>query len=92
MARTWQDSPQWRPRVSKVKVAPRPKALAALGEITGITYKSRKFAGTKSNPTGKVLEYEHRTKRPHPVLAADGSGHIHIVGGRMVPTADGLVN
>lgn len=89
---TWQDSPDKRARVTRVKVPPRPTALAKLGDVVAITYRSNKYGGTPDNPKSKALLYEHRTKRPHPVLAADGSGHIHIVGGKMKPTADGLVN
>jgi hypothetical protein len=92
MAKMWHDSPRWAPRARKVKVPPRPKALAALGDLVSVVYRSNKYAGTPDNPSGRPQLHEHRTKRPHPVLAADPDGHIHIVGGRMVPTADGLVN
>jgi hypothetical protein len=82
-------------KITKIKGPPRmiPKTLVKLGEITSISYKSNKYAGGQDNPQSKVLEYEHETKRPRPVLAADPDGrHVHIVGGRMTITADGLVN
>jgi hypothetical protein len=70
-----------------------PKVLAKLGEVVEIVYDSDKYAGSPHNPKGKVLRYSHRTKRPRPVLATDPSGReVHIVGGRMHPTPDGLVN
>jgi len=92
MAKLWHDSPLWRARGTRVSVPPRPRALAKLGELKAVVYESDKYAGTPDNPKGKKQLYEHKTKRPHPVLAADSSGHIHIVGGKMVPTADGLIN
>ena len=70
-----------------------PKVVAQLGEIHSIVYSSDKYAGQPDNPHGKTLLYEHKTKRPRPVLATDPDGReIHIVGGRMHPTPDGLVN
>jgi hypothetical protein len=81
-------------KVTKVR-APRgaPPALAKLGELVSFRYRSDKYAGSKDNPHGKPQLYEHRTKRPHPVLATDPSGReVWIVGGRMHPTPDGLVN
>lgn len=92
MAQMWHDSPRWSPRSSTVRVPPRPRALAKLGDLVSVVYRSNKYAGTPDNPQGRPQLHEHRTKRPHPVLAADPDGHIHIVGGRMIPTADGLVN
>jgi len=63
-----------------------PKTLVKLGDLVSVVYKSDKY-------TGKPTLYEHKTKRPHPVLAADPDGrHVHIVGGRMRITGDGLVN
>jgi len=92
MAKLWNDSPDYRPRTTKVKVPPRPRALAKLGDVVSLVYRSSKYAGTPDNPSGKAQLHEHRTSRPHPVLAADPDGHLHLVGGRMRPTADGLVN
>jgi hypothetical protein len=64
-----------------------------IGELHSLVYSSDKYAGQKDNPHGKTQLYEHRTKRPRPVLATDASGReVHIVGGRMHPTPDGLVN
>jgi hypothetical protein len=75
-------------KVSKIKGPPRviPGTLVALGKLKSVVYESDKY-------TGKPTLYEHKTKRPHPVLAADPDGrHVHIVGGRMKITADGLEN
>jgi hypothetical protein len=68
--------------------APRrvPKAMAKLGELVSVVYRSDKY-------DGEAKLYEHKTKRPRPVLAADPEGrHVFIVGGNMKITADGLVN
>lgn len=68
--------------------APRsiPKTMVALGELVSVVYRSNKY-------DGKHKLYEHETKRPRPVLATDPRGReVFIVGGRMKPTADGLVN
>lgn len=63
-----------------------PKTLVHLGKLISVVYESDKY-------TGKPTLYEHKTKRPHPVLASDPAGrHVHIVGGRMKITGDGLVN
>lgn len=81
-------------RVTKVKGARNaPKVAVKLGELVSIVYRSDKYAGSPDNPHGKQQLYEHRTKRPHPVIATDPEGReVHIVGGRMHPTPDGLVN
>jgi len=81
-------------RVTRVKTTRgAPKVLAKIGELVSIQYRSDKYAGSPDNPHGKTQLYEHRTKRPRPVLATDPSGReVHIVGGRMHPTPDGLVN
>jgi len=92
-ARMWNEFTPTRAR--KIKGPPRriPKTLVKLGELHSVTYASNKYAGGKDNPTGKPILYEHTTQRPRPVLATDPSGrHVHIVGGKMKPTADGLVN
>lgn len=70
-----------------------PKTLVKLGELVSLRYRSDKYAGSRHNPHGKTLLYEHETKPPRPVLATDPGGReVHIVGGRMRPTPDGLVN
>lgn len=70
-----------------------PKVAVKLGELVSLRYLSDKYAGSKDNPHGKTLLYEHTTRRPRPVLATDPGGkEVHIVGGRMHPTPDGLVN
>jgi hypothetical protein len=81
-------------RITRVRTARgAPRVLAKLGELVSFQYRSNKYAGTRDNPHGKTQLYEHRTQRPHPVLATDPSGReVHIVGGRMHPTPDGLVN
>jgi len=63
-----------------------PKTLVKLGDLVSVVYESDKY-------TGKRELYEHKTKRPHPVLATDPDGrNVHIIGGKMKVTADGLVN
>ena len=81
-------------RLTRVKTARgAPKVLARLGELVSFRYRSDKYAGSPENPHGKTQLYEHRTQRPYPVLATDPDGReVHIVGGRMHPTPDGLVN
>lgn len=70
-----------------------PGTLVKLGDLISVTYRSDKYAGGPDNPSGKALLYEHKTKSPHPVLATDPEGKfVHIVGGRMKVTGDGLVN
>ena len=78
-------------RVRGAKGAPR--VAVRLGELVSFKYRSDKYAGSKHNPHGKTLLYEHTTRRPRPVLASDPGGEeVHIVGGRMHPSPDGLVN
>jgi hypothetical protein len=74
-------------QVTRVRAPARvPKAMAKLGELVSVVYRSDKY-------DGKAKLYEHKTKRPRPVLAADPEGrHVFIVGGNMKITADGLVN
>jgi hypothetical protein len=81
-------------RLTRVKVPAGLKGAAVrLGELVSFVYESDKYAGQKDNPHGKKQLWEHRTKRPRPVLATDASGReVHIVGGQMHPTPDGLVN
>jgi hypothetical protein len=85
MYRTWSElEPGKITRVAAPKRVPR--AMAKLGELVSVVYRSDKY-------DGKHKLYEHTTRRPRPVLAADPGGrHVFIVGGRMKPTADGLVN
>jgi hypothetical protein len=62
-----------------------PKTLVRLGELREVVYSSDKWGG-------RAKLYVHKTGRPHPILATDPKGrHVHVVGGRMRPTADGLV-
>jgi len=86
------DAAPRRARLTRVRVPARPRALARLGELVSLTYESDKYAGTPDNPKGRRQLYEHETKRPRPVIATDQNGHVHLVGGRMKPTADGLIN
>ena len=82
-------------KATKIKGPDRviPGTLVKLGDLVSVTYRSDKYAGGPDNPSGKPLLYEHKTKRPHPVLATDPEGKfVHIVGGRMTVTGDGLVN
>lgn len=74
-------------RVTRVKAPARiPKTMVKLGDLVSVVYRSNKY-------TGKPTLYEHKTKRPQPVLATDPDGReVHIVGGNMKVTADGLVN
>jgi hypothetical protein len=70
-----------------------PRTVVKLGEIRQIVYDSDKYAGGPDNPSGAVITYEHTTKRPRPLLVTDPDGrNVHIVGGRMQVTADGLKN
>ncbi len=63
-----------------------PKYGVKLGEIVTIDYVSDKWEG-------KPVTYTHDTKRPRPQLVTDPDGEmLFIVGGKMKPTADGLVN
>lgn len=85
MFETWQDRRDARGRWQRVKApASVPRHMAGLGELVEVVYESNKYDGKKKL-------YKHRTKRPRPVLASDGRDFF-IVGGRMKPTADGLVN
>lgn len=59
--------------------------LVKLGELKEINYVSDKW-------TGRRVHYTHKTRKPHPILATDPAGkHLHIVGGNVRVTADGLV-
>lgn len=82
-------------KVTMVPGPPRvlPKTMVRLGEVRGIVYDSDKYAGGPDNPRSEVITYEHETKRPRPLLVTDPDGrHVHIIGGKMKVTADGLVN
>lgn len=74
-------------RVRKMKGPSRiPKAVAEIGELVSVVYRSKKY-------DGKSRLYEHKTKSPRPVLAATPDGqHVLVVGGKMKITPDGLVN
>lgn len=74
--------------IKRVRVPSRtlPKYGVKLGEIVTLDYISDKWEG-------KPVTYTHDTKRPRPWLVSDPDGQqLFIVGGRMKPTADGLVN
>lgn len=74
--------------VKRVRVPSRtlPRYGVKLGEIVTLDYVSDKWEG-------KPVTYTHDTKRPRPWLVSDPDGQqLFIVGGRMKPTADGLVN
>ena len=63
-----------------------PRHLVALGKVRRIDYDSSKWEG-------RVVTYTHSTKRPYPTLATDPEARtLYLVGGKMKPTADGLVN
>lgn len=73
--------------VLKVKGPDRriPATLVALGELPEIIYRSDKWEG-------RPITYSHKTGQPRPILATDPDGkHLHIVGGNVRVTADGLV-
>ncbi len=75
-------------RLTPVKVSSRrmPKHLVALGKVKRIDYESNKWEG-------RPVDYTHTTKRPYPILATDPEASaLYLVGGKMKPTADGLVN
>jgi len=87
-ARTFKRWHEFDPRgIAHVK-GPRaiPKTLVMLGTVPRFTYVSNKWEG-------RQVTYEHRTKRPHPLLCTgpDGRG-LFIVGGRTRVTARGLVD
>jgi hypothetical protein len=92
MARARRTSEMWHEfppsHVRRVKGPGRiiPKTLVALGEAVNVDYKSNKY-------TGRMATYTHSFKRPRPILATDPDAkHLHIVGGNVKITADGLVN
>lgn len=63
-----------------------PRHLVKLGEVVRIDYKSNKWEG-------QPVTYTHSTKRPRPLLVTDPDARqLFLVGGKMRPTADGLVN
>lgn len=75
-------------QLTPVKVPSRrmPRHLVALGKVRRIDYDSSKWEG-------RVVTYTHSTKRPYPTLATDPEARtLYLVGGKMKPTADGLVN
>lgn len=85
MAAKWQDRTHT-VTTSRARAPKRvPKVMAKLGELVKVVYRSDKY-------DGKSKLYEHTTRRPRPVLATADGRDIHIVGGRMHATRDGLVN
>lgn len=87
--RTFEKWHEFKPhRITRMKGPPRiiPRTLVKLGDIRSIDYISDKWEG-------RPVTYTHKTDRPRPVLATDPDGrHLHIVGGRVKITADGLVH
>lgn len=73
--------------VDRIK-APRtiPRVLVKLGEMVQFVYRSNKWGG-------RMVTYEHTTRKPRPVLCTgpDGRG-LFLVGGRTHVTARGLVD
>lgn len=75
-------------RLERVQVPSRtiPRHLVNLGEVVRIDYKSNKWEG-------RPVTYTHSTKRPRPRLVTDPDARqLFLVGGKMRPTADGLIN
>jgi hypothetical protein len=75
-------------RITRIKGPDRliPRTLVKLGDIRAIDYISNKYGG-------RAVTYTHKTDRPRPVLATDPDGqHLHIVGGKVKITADGLIH
>lgn len=75
-------------RIKRVKVPSRviPKHVVGLGKVVRIDYISNKWEG-------KPVTYTHDTERPYPELVTDPDGkQLYLVGGKMRPTADGLVH
>jgi hypothetical protein len=75
-------------RITRMKGPDRviPRTLVKLGDIRSIDYISDKYEG-------RPVTYTHKTDRPRPVLATDPDGrNLHIVGGRVKITADGLIH
>ncbi len=85
-AEMWNEFPATDARRVKVRSRQIPKHLVKLGDLDAVVYRSNKYGG---NP--KL--YEHRFKRPLPVLTSDPDGRVmHIVGGGFKITGDGLVD
>ena len=76
-------------RVTRARVSPEPEVLAQLGQLTHVTYQTKK--GSE-----KVALYEHAFGEEggrRPVLALDPkSGRLHIVGGSYRVTARGIID
>lgn len=86
MFRTWHEFDSKTIKTVKIPRQTFPKYGVNLGEIVTIDYVSDKWEG-------KPVTYTHDTKRPRPLLVSDPDGKmLFIVGGKMKPTADGLVN
>jgi hypothetical protein len=86
MFQKWHDFPSDRTKRVRVPSRTIPKQVVGLGKVVRIDYISNKWEG-------KPVTYTHSTKRPYPELVTDPDGRqLYLVGGRMKPTADGLVN
>jgi len=75
-------------RVTRMKGPDRliPRTLVKLGDIRSIDYISDKYER-------RPVTYTHKTDRPRPVLATDPDGqNLHIIGGRVKITGDGLIH
>jgi hypothetical protein len=75
-------------KITKMKGPDRliPRTLVKLGDIRSIDYISDKYEG-------RPVTYTHKTDRPRPVLATDPDGqNLHIIGGRVKITGDGLIH
>lgn len=82
----WNEFPATGSRRVKVRSLKIPKHLVKLGDLDAVVYRSKKYGG-------KPKLYEHRFKRPLPVLTSDPDGRaMHIVGGGYTITGDGIVD
>ena len=84
--RTWHEYDTTRTKRVRVPHTRMPKHVVQLGEVVRIDYISPKWEG-------KRVTYTHQTKRPYPLLVSSpDAAQLYLVGGKMKPTADGLVN
>jgi hypothetical protein len=76
-------------RTKRMKApAPLKGAVAKIGDVVAIAYRSKKFHGNST-------DYEHKFKSPKPVLVADPeTGDLNIVRGKSPYdlTPDGIIN
>lgn len=85
-AEMWNEFPATGGRRVKVRSRTIPQHLVKLGDLDSVVYRSKKYGG-------KPKLYEHRFKRPLPVLTSDPDGRaMHIVGGGYKITGDGIVD